>query len=610
VNGPASTLSTIWRFFVRQIRPWTDVIWQPVAAYFRSSSLAIIWQLFIPYFRSEDRIAGGILLGVVIAIELAIVGITVLINEWYNRFYTAIQEYNWNGFTHELLIFCLLATPYILLAVYQTYLNQWLQIRWRKWMTRRYLGNWVENANHYRMQLLDDRPDNPDQRIAEDIKQFIQLALTIGVGLINAVVTLVSFIVVLWGLSEQAPLHLFGVDWPIPGYLVWAALFYAALGTIVTHLIGRPLIRLKFDQQRFEADFRFNLVRVRENSEQIALMGGEAAERQRLMDRFGRVVDNWWLIMTRTKNLNFFISGYSQISVIFPVLVTSPAIFAKHLPIGFLMQTMGAFNHVQGALSFFINVYTTLAEWRAVIERLSGFEAAITQAQALAKTTPVSVTTGAAPELRCNGLDVQLPNGDPLVTASELAFGPADRVLVSGRSGSGKSTLFRTIGGIWPFGSGSIVVPDGARVMVLPQKPYLPVGSLEAAVSYPSMPGTFARDQVQGVIEAVGMHALAARLDEHAHWERILSPGEQQRLAIARAILQAPDFLFLDEATASLDEEAEAALYRLLHERIPRATIISIGHRSTLRDFHRRQLTLDLDGDRQQVREVGLKAAE
>jgi len=576
------------------------------------STLSTIWRLIIPYFRSDDRVAGRILLAAVIAIELAIVGINVLLNQWSNRFYNALQDYAWDAFVEQLLVFCALAGVYIVLAVYQLYLNQWLQIRWRQWMTSRYLGHWLDDANHYRMQLLGDRPDNPDQRIAEDIQMFVDRTLRIVVGLIGALVSLASFIVILWALSDQAPLHLFGTDWPIPGYLVWAALIYAGAGTLITHLIGRPLIGLNFNQQRYEADFRFNLVRVREHSEQIALMAGEPAERQRLMDRFGNVVANWRSIMTRTKKLTFFTAGYSQISAIFPILMLSPAFFAKHLPLGFLTQTASAFGSVQTALSFFINIYQTLAEWRAVVERLSGFDAAIVNGQALATARPgVSVTaTGRTPELRIDALEVRLPDGDPVVSAPDLVFGPGDPVLVSGQSGSGKSTLFRAIGGIWPFGTGTVVVPDGARVMVLPQKPYLPVGSLEAAISYPSTPGAFARNKVCDLLGAVGLPALVARLDESAHWERMLSPGEQQRLAVARAILQAPDFLFLDEATASLDEEAEAALYRLLHERIPRATIISIGHRSTLRAFHRRHLRLDRNGDRQEVREVALKAAE
>jgi vitamin B12/bleomycin/antimicrobial peptide transport system ATP-binding/permease protein len=572
------------------------------------STLATIWRLAAPYFRSEDRWAGRALLAALIAIELAIVGINVMINAWSARFYTALQEYNWDVFVREILVFCALAAAYILVAVYQIYLNQWLQIRWRQWMTRRYLAHWLEAANHYRMQLLGDRADNPDQRIAEDIQLFVERTLRIGVGLLGAIVSLGSFIIILWGLSDQAPLHLFGADWPIPGYLVWAALFYAAIGTTLTHLVGRKLIDLTFNQQRYEADFRFNLVRVREHSEQIALLSGEAAERERLMDRFGNIAANWRRIMLRTRKLIFFTSGYNQISIIFPFVVISPAYFAKRLPLGFLTQTASAFGSVQTALSFFINVYQTLAEWRAVIERLSGFDASIVKSRSLPTTgSSASVAArGQTKDLHVDALDVRLPDGAPLVTAPDVKLAPGERVLVSGPSGSGKSTLFRAIGGIWPFSTGAVVVPEGARVMVVPQKPYLPVASLAAAVAYPSVPGTFQPAAICDVLEAVGLPALVPRLAEEAHWERMLSPGEQQRLAIARAILHAPDFLFLDEATASLDEPAEAMLYRLLHERIPRTTIVSIGHRSTLRAFHDRRLTLAPDGQGRQVREAAL----
>jgi putative ATP-binding cassette transporter len=577
------------------------------------STLATIWRLCAPYFSSEDRWAGRGLFASLIAIELAIVFITVQINSWYARFYNAMQEYNLDAFVREVLIFCALVTPYVVIAVYQTYLNQWLQIRWRKWMTKRYLSDWLDGANHYRMQLLGDSADNPDQRIAEDIRLFVENTLDIVVRLLGAVVSLASFIVILWGLSEQAPLTLFGMDWPIPGYLVWAALVYSAIGTMLTHLIGRALISLNFNQQRYEADFRFNLVRAREHSEQIALMGGDTAERERLMERFANVVENWGRIMSRTKRLTFFTFSFTQASVIFPYVVVGPIYFAKHLGLGLLTQTASAFNHVQSSLSFFVTFYSRLAEWRAIIERLSGFEAAIAKSQKLAQTKPFIAVDprGRASELHIDALDVRLPSGAPLVTAPDVRFMPGDRALVTGLSGSGKSTLFRAIGGIWPFGAGTIVVPDGARVMVLPQKPYLPVGSLAAAASYPATPSTFAPQQVCEVLAAVGLPALVPRIAEEGHWERTLSPGEQQRLAIARAILQAPDFLFLDEATASLDETAEAMLYRLLHERLPRTTIVSIGHRSTLHAFHRRHLRLDAnDSGQHEVREDVLQAAK
>ena len=466
------------------------------------------------------------------------------------------------------------------------------------------------------MQLLGDAADNPDQRIAEDVKQFIDGGpssigiLSIGLGLLNSIVTLASFVVILWTLSATAPLHLFGSVWAIPGYLVWAALLYAVLGTVLTHLVGWPLVSLNFQQQQYEADFRFNLVRVRENSEQIALLEGERAEEARLLDRFGRVVANWRLIMTRTKQLTFLTASYSQASVVFPFIVGSPAYFAGAVQLGGLMQTASAFGSVQTALSFFINVYRGLAEWRAVIERLDGFDRSVAAARALAVTPPViAVAPGEAAAVTFKDLAVRLPNGVPLVNASDISIGLGDRVLVSGPSGSGKSTLFRALAGIWPFGSGTIMVPKNAKVMMLPQRPYFPIAPLAAAVAYPAEPGTFDNARVAELIAAVGLPALASRIDEEAHWNRMLSLGEQQRLGIARAILHAPDYLFLDEATASLDEPAEAALYKLLEQRLGAATIVSIGHRSTLAAFHRRRLAFNREGDRYWLREARLAPA-
>jgi len=564
-----------------------------------ASTLATIWRLAAPYFRSEDRWAGRVLLGSVIAIELALVAVDVLINQWNNRFYNALQDRNWDAFVSELLFFCGLAAAYIVLAVYQLYLNQWLQIRWRRWMTRTYLDNWLGASNHYRMQLLGDAADNPDQRIAEDIQMFVERSLQIGVGLLSAVVTLGSFVVILWMLSVAAPLHLFGATWAIPGYLVWTALLYAIVGTALTHLIGRPLVRLNFDQQRYEADFRFNLVRVRENSEQIALLDGEAAERERLMSRFGRLANNWLGIMSRTKKLTFFTAGYRQASIVFPFVVVSPAYFAGAVQLGGLMQTASAFNSVQNALSFFVTAYRSLAEWRAVIERLAGFEQAVAAGRAAAVTPPrVEVMPAARNEaIALHELAVSLPNGGPLVAANDIAVAVGDRVLVTGPSGAGKSTLFRAIAGAWPFGRGRVDVPADTNVMILPQRPYFPVGTLAEAIVYPAEPSAFNPSRIVEVLQAVGLPALADRLSEEAHWNRMLSLGEQQRLGIARALLHAPAWLFLDEATASLDEPGEAALYRLLQQRLPGSTIVSIGHRSTLGAFHDRRWVLTAEGD-------------
>jgi putative ATP-binding cassette transporter len=564
------------------------------------STLAIVWRIASPYFRSEDKLAGRVLLAAVIAIELSLVLINVLLNQWNNRFYNALQEKNWDGFVREIGIFTLLATFYIALSVYQLYLNQWLQIRWRLWMNSTYLGQWMHNANHYRMQLKGDAADNPDQRIADDVKLFVDQTLNIGLGLLNAMVTLASFVVILWGLSAAAPLHILGREFAIPGYLVWGALIYAIFGTALAQWVGSPLVNLGFRQQRLEGDYRFNLVRVRENSEQIALLQGEGAERQRLSERFGSIVDNWYAIMRRTMRLTAFTSSYSQAAVIFPYVLVAPAYFADKIQLGGMMQTASAFDSVQKALSFFVSTYRTLADWRAVVARLDGFEMAIASAETLASSAEAIdlVASTGSDTIDLEKLLVKLPNGTPLVAADGFSIRGHERILVTGPSGAGKSTLFRAIAGVWPFGSGSIAIPAKATLMMLPQRPYFPVGSLKAAIVYPAEANAFGSDQVREALISVGLPALAPQLEEEAHWNRMLSLGEQQRLGLVRALLLAPQYLFLDEATASLDEASEARLYDLLKQKLPATTVVSIGHRSTLEAFHQRHIVLARDGDR------------
>ena len=574
------------------------------------STLATVWRIAAPYFSSEDKWAGRGLLAAVIAIELAIVGLNVLFNFWNSRFYNALQDRNWDNFVSEIIYFSVLAAIFIALAVYQLYLNQWLQIRWRQWMTRQYLGDWLHHANHYRMQLQGDAADNPDQRMTDDVKLFVDRTLNIGLQLLSSTVTLASFVGILWGLSNAAPLHLFGQEYAIPGYLVWVALIYSVFGTILTHLIGWRLVGIDFKQQQYEADFRFNLVRVRENSEQIALLRGEPAERERLMVRFGRVVENWLAIMSRTKKITAFTASYSQASVVFPYILVAPAYFANKIQLGAVMQTASAFSSVQGALSVFITIYRTLAEWQAVVNRLDGLESGIAAARQLetrADRIHVNATPGDV-AIDLKELALQLPNGTPLINVDKFTFRKGERTLMTGPSGSGKSTLFRAIAGIWPFGSGSVSVPAGATLMMLPQRPYFPVGSLHGAIEYPGKEGAFTAQQITDTLRAVGLPKLATQPAETGYWNRTLSLGEQQRLGIARALLHAPHYLFLDEATASLDEPSEKALYRLLEEKLPETTIVSIGHRSTLAPLHQRNVAVARDGDTFMLKDTGATA--
>ncbi|MEW6255520.1 MAG: ABC transporter ATP-binding protein/permease [Pseudomonadota bacterium] len=555
--------------------------------------LADIRRLALPYFKSEERWIALGLLGAVIALELAWVYATVLLNEWNSAFYNAIQEKDYAEFKYQLLIFCGIAAGAIIVAVYQIYLKQWLIIRWRRWLTRRYLSHWLEDETFYRLRLQGDQADNPDQRIADDVRLFVSQTISIGVGLLGTVVSLISFSVILWGLSGAYDLTLFGTDIVIPGYLFWAALIYAAFGTYVAHVIGKRLVGLNFDQQRYEADFRVDLVRVRENSEQVALLRGAPQEERRLDGRFARIWSNFFDLMRLQKRLTWFTAGYDQISTIFPYVVVSPAYFSGAILLGPLMQTASAFSSVQTSFSFFITSYSDLAAWTAVVNRLTGFERAMQAAKDGAAAPAIVRTRAGIEPLGLAQVQIRLPDGQALLGVDHLSLAKGEKVLIMGPSGSGKSTLFRAIAGIWPFAEGDVAICGDAPVLILPQRPYVPVGRLDAALSYPDAPGTHSDADLARVLTAVGLAGLAPRLQESALWPDVLSVGEQQRLSFARALLTRPQVLLLDEATSALDEAGEAALYQLLATHLPDTAVLSIGHRATLRDLHDRQVEIE-----------------
>ena len=559
------------------------------------SFLKDAYRLAKPYFaRSDERLfAWGMLIAIII-LNLTMVGMSVILNFWHREFYNAIQTKNWQAFLELLFMyrrtpsglmpgFVELAAIWIAIAVYAVYLNQWLQIRWRNWMTREFLAEWLSDRAYYHISLATDTAavgtDNPDQRIAEDLRDFTRSTLSLGLSLLSNVVSLFSFLTILWSLSGS--ITVFGIN--IPGYMVWVALIYSVLGTCLTHLVGRPLAALNFRQQRVEADFRYALVRVRENVEGIALYHGEKEEQELLYERFSSVIGNWWAIMRRLRWLNALIAGYSQLASIFPIVVAAPRYFFGTMELGDLMQTVGAFGQVQGAMSWIIDQYSannpsevSLVRWRSIVERLSTFDRAVVVARATAEKISVNDSPDGSVQLR--DFTISLPDGAKLLSDADVVLEPGHSVVISGRSGSGKSTLFRAIAGIWPFGEGRVQRPS-ERCMFLPQRAYLPLGTLRHVVAYPYPPEAYTNEQMADAMAAVGLDLLVPRLDQDELWAQQLSGGEQQRVALARALLAKPDWLFLDEATASLDPEAEQELYRVLREKLPHTTLVSIAHR-------------------------------
>ncbi|HXC30043.1 MAG TPA: ABC transporter ATP-binding protein/permease [Stellaceae bacterium] len=543
------------------------------------------WKLAWPYWRSDEKWSARLLLVSIVALNLGQVYLNVRFNLWNRDFYDALQEYDWPRFWWQFAVFCMLATVWVAVGVYKLYLEQILHIRWRRWLTERSLKGWLSHQAYYRIQIDQSTTDNPDQRIADDLDQFANLSITLSLGLLSSVVTLASFILILWNLSPTLTIPLWGgSSFVIPGYLVYAAFIYAAVGTWLTQVIGRPLVGLMFNQQRFEADFRFSLVRLREHAESVAFYSGEGREYNVFDHRFGRVVGNWWDIIRRRKRLSWFTTSYAQVAVIFPFLCAAPSYFAKKIQLGGLMQVISAFGSVQDALSFIVNSYTSIAEYQAVVNRLAGFQGRITAiVDAQAQEQPIAINRG-GDGVEVGALDLDLPDGLPLQRDVALLGSSETPVLITGPTGSGKSTLLRAIAGLWPFGRGRIRLAEGTTLF-LPQRPYLPLGTLADALSYPGNV-RLDRETMADALRKVGLARLVDHLDEDGNWAQRLSGGEQQRLGFARVLLMRPEIVFLDEATSALDEAGETALYRMLREADWRPTIVSVGHHRSLHSFH------------------------
>jgi len=559
------------------------------------------WSLIKPYWVSEERGIAWLLLIAIIAINMANVYISVRLNTWSASFYNALQSKNVHDFLPLLMVFTGLAFASILLAVYGRYLRQMLGFRWRQWLTHRYLEQWLGDKAFYRIER-DRLADNPDQRISDDLQSFAATTLALSLDLLSTIVTLVSFITILWTLAGALTFSLSGTQITIPGYMVWAAALYAVFGSLVIQRFGHPLVSINYQAQKVEANFRFGLIRIRENAEQIALYDGIATETDSAKGIFQTIRQNYWQIMKYTRRMTFVLSFYGQIAIIFPILVAAPRYFAGAFTFGVLMQISSAFGTVSDSFSWFINSYSTLVEWRATVNRLREFKRVMRSTHIKEAISPATVHGGinlhytSTDALTTTGLKLALPNGTPLANVADVVVKPGSRWLVQGPSGSGKSTLMRALAGLWPFGDGTIDAPVDAKLMFIPQQSYLPIGTLKAALSYPSTPEVFSDEACREALRACNLNAYGTRLEESGHWAKMMSPGEQQRLAAARVLLHKPDFMFLDEATSALDAENEMLIYTAIIDALPNAAIVSVAHRESVSGFHENRIEIERAG--------------
>lgn len=556
-----------------------------------------VWYLTKSYWQSEEKKKAFFLLGCIIALTLGVVYMLVLLNQWNNSFYSALQNYDAKKIFDELIHFSWLAAIYILLAVYSYYLQQTLILNWRRWLTTRFIDIWLQNKTYYNLQMFGKDTDNPDQRISEDVRQFVEMTLSFGIGILKAFCTFASFVVILYNLSGSLSFTFMGKTWTINGYMLWASLLYSVIGTYITHIVGRKLVKINFIQQKYEADFRFSMIRLRESAESVAFYRGEAQEGSVFKQRFKMLLDNFWKLVNKQKQLVFLNSGYSQIAIIFPFVVAMNRYLTKEVTLGGLMQVASAFGRVQDSLSYFVDMYSSIAQWQAVVMRLTCFGHHMHDVYQQAERFHVE-RFAAADVVEVDNMQINLPNGKPLLENISFTLHPGHNVLIKGVSGSGKSTLLRAISGIWPFVDGKIFLPERDKLMFIPQKSYLPLGTLRAALNYP---GNKPIDDTELIylMDLCQIGYLKDKLDLEADWSHVLSVGEQQRLAFVRAHIQQPQWLFLDEATSALDEDTEANMYSLLQERLQQTTVVSVGHRSTLNKYH--ELVLRLNKSTRQI---------
>jgi putative ATP-binding cassette transporter len=548
-----------------------------------------------PFFTGTAGARPILLAALLLALTLAQVVIQIFFNIWNRDFFNALEARERAAFLYQSGVFLGLAAASMIASVFQLYIKQLLQLDWRAWLTDRLVQAWLKDGRHYQLGFLDEGADNPDQRIAEDARAATEMALDFMVGLATAATMLACFVGILWSISGALHVSLASFEMEIPGYMVWCALIYAVIGSTLTWLLGRPMVDINVRRNSAEADFRFGLVRVRESTESIALIRGEPDETRGLKENFSRVRSVWVELFRAQRNLMYLTSAYGSLAMIVPTMVASPRYFSGAITLGGLMQIGAAFAQVQISLNWFVDNFPRIAEWRAAVQRVLALDEAIegiTDLRADPDQSTIAVEEGDGSEIVVEDLRIQLADGTSVIAEANAHIGHGERVLIVGESGTGKSTLFRAMAGLWPWGGGRIVMPPAGRVLFMPQRPYLPLGTLRQALSYPHPPTTYSDAALRDVLQRMDLARHEDRLDEEARWDQTLSLGEQQRLAFARLLLQKPAWVFMDEATSALDEQKQDAMMEAFIEALPDASLISIGHRPGLEAFHTAKLTL------------------